>query len=80
MTDSAPRSLEVRLTDYAASLHSVAEQIVFVAQQVEAANPDRNPGTQALRDSARLQNLIADDLGKLLAGEELKAWKIEGTL
>lgn len=68
------RALEVRLAEYSTSLRSTAAQLVAIAEQVEALRPDENPETQGLRDSARLESLIADDLDKILAGEELKGF------
>lgn len=74
------RPIETRLQEYSQNLRSIADQLDDVIQQVEAVRMDENPETQPLRDSIKLYRLIADDLDKVLAGEELRGFVITGEL
>lgn len=74
------RTIETRLTEYTANLRSIADQLDVVIQQVESVRMDENPETQPLRDSIKLYRLVADDLVKILAGEELRGFVITGEL
>jgi hypothetical protein len=76
------RSLEVRITEYRDNLRSIAGQIDVAVTQIEKTpaaieNPD---SMQALRESVRLYNLIADDLTKVINGEELNRFAITGEI
>lgn len=77
---SATRSLETRLTEYSTNLRSIADQLQNLVDQIEAARPDVNPETQEARDGIRLYRLIADDIDKILAGEELATFIVTGNL
>jgi hypothetical protein len=74
------RDLRDRVEEYEANLRSLASQLENVVKQVEVARPDVNPGTQELRDTIRLYRLIADDITKILAGQELQPFIITGEL
>lgn len=72
------RSLRERVADYEANLRSIADQLQGIAEQVEAVRQDVNPGTQELRDGIKLYRLIADDIQKILAGQELGVFIVTG--
>lgn len=74
------RTLETRLDEYVKNLRSIADQLDVVIQQVESVRMDENPETQPLRDSIKLYRLIADDLAKISAGQELQDFFITGEL
>lgn len=74
------RSLHVRLAEYATNLRSIADQLDVIVQQVEAVRQDVNPETQSIRESIRLYETIAEDIDKILAGEELKTFVVVGDL
>lgn len=73
-------SLRDRVVEYSTNLRSIAAQLRDIVDQVEAVRQDVNPGTQPLRDSIRLYETIADDLDKVLAGQELQKFIITGEL
>lgn len=70
------RSLEVRLVEYRDSLRGMVPQLELVAQLAEAAGRDAAP----IRDGIRLHTIIADDLTKIIDGEELKTFVVTGEL
>lgn len=74
MKDMTGRSIEVRITEYRDNLLSLGEQLLATSKQMGAAEP--NP----LTDGARLYELIAGDLTKVIAGEELEGFAVEGVL
>lgn len=80
MSPRPGRPLRDRVLEYSINLRAIANQLQVIVDAVEAARPDTNPGTQELRDSIRLHRLIADDIDKILRGEELQKWAITGTL
>lgn len=71
------RALAVRLREYAQTQRSTAEQLLDVVAKIEQTRQDVNPETQGLSDTASLLTHVADDIEKLLAGEELGRWRIE---
>jgi len=78
MTDQEPRPLIVRLAEYATSLRTTAAGMVDAAEKIEAKYGVKAANTEPLRDGIRLYGLFADDLDKLLRGEELNPFVIEG--
>jgi hypothetical protein len=73
------RTLEVRLREYADAQRATAAQMVATADAIQARYRDAN--MDPLReDGARLLAIIADDVDKLLRGEELPRFTIEGTV
>ncbi len=73
-------SLRDRVAAYSANLRSIAALLAVIVEQVEAVRQDVNPETQPLRDSIRLYETIADDVDKILAGQELQKFLITGEL
>ncbi len=61
------RSMEERLIEYRDAMISMSEQTVEMANRLEEAGFEVTP----LRDGARFQSLVAEDLTKILIGEEL---------
>jgi len=83
MTDNPPatedlRPLEVRLAEYASVLRSTASQMVFTAENIEAKYGKKAANTDSLRDGARLYTLFCNDLDRILRGEQLQTFIIEG--
>jgi len=73
------RPLEERLREYATSMRALPPQL----EELLALTSDRPiviPGQTPLKDAIRLYGLFADDLEKILAGEELKPFLVEGTI
>lgn len=73
-------SIRDRVVAYSLNLRSIAAQLTDIVTQVEAVRQDVNPQTQELRDSIKLYGLVADDLDKIVNGEELQTFIITGTL
>lgn len=74
---SDERPLSARLDAYITNLQSIADQGEYVAQAV---NAKTGADTQPLIDMANLQRLIADDLTKIVNGEKLSEFRIEGVI
>ncbi|AWN07799.1 hypothetical protein HOT31_gp129 [Microbacterium phage Hendrix] len=76
---SSSRPLEIRLREFLEQGRRTSAQIIVICDQME----ERFPGeaqTTELRATARVQEILAGDLEKLLNGEELAGWKIEGVI
>lgn len=73
------RPLEVRLREYVSFGRQTAAQLVNIADEMDARFPMESQTTE-LRATATVQKVVCDDLEKMLNGEELKGWKIEGRL
>lgn len=71
------RPLQVRLKDYADAQRGTIASLGRIIEAVEAERQDENPGTHDLRELAKMLGVVADDIEKLLAGEELVAWAFE---
>lgn len=65
------RSLRTRLQEYADSLRETSSALTGLAGRAPA-----TPETDALRELAKIQGLLSDDLHKILRGEELQAYMI----
>jgi len=76
--DTEPRPLIVRLAEYASVLRTTGEQMIGTAEIIEAKYGKKAANTESLRDGARLYTLFCNDLDRLIGGEELKAFIIEG--
>lgn len=76
------RPVQERLEIYAKAMRSTAEQMDELAGQIEeaAAIAGRPAMTKDLRDGVRLYLLFADDLDKLVTGEELKPFIVTGVV
>jgi hypothetical protein len=79
MSDNKVRPIEVRLKEYAEATRALNPQMIAVAEAAEA-KFGKAANTEPLRDAARLYELIANDLDKILAGEELTPFRVEGVL
>lgn len=79
---TTPRSLEVRITEYRDNLLSIADQLVPLIQQVEVAAADLDVPAHVgpLHDAVKLYRIVADDLTKVISGEELGIFAVNGTL
>jgi len=77
MTEERP--LRVRLQEYATSMRAIVPQLEELLPLVSD-EPILVPGNAPLKDGIRVYALFADDLDKILAGEELKPFLVEGTL
>jgi hypothetical protein len=73
------RTLEERLREYATSMRNLPPQLEELLPLTSNA-PIMVPGHTALKDAIRLYGIFADDLEKILAGEELRPFLVEGTL
>jgi len=73
-----PRPLIVRLAEYASVLRSTSEQMIETAEAVEAKYGKKAANTEGIRDGARLYGLFCNDLSRLIGGEELETFIIEG--
>lgn len=82
MTDPTPdaRPLVVRLAEYASVMHSTASQMLGTAELIEAKYGKKAANTDSLREGARLYELLAGDMDKLVGGEELGTFIIEGEI
>lgn len=70
------RSLEVRLAEYAKATHDMVPQL----NRILSFTPDEAITVSShapLNDAIRLYDAIAGDLDKIIAGEELRPWRIE---
>jgi len=72
------RPIEERLTEYAAAMRQSAEGMLDGAALIEAKYGKKAANTGGLRDGARLYVLVAEDIDKILAGEELRPFVVEG--
>lgn len=72
------RSLRERLTEYEENLRSIADQLQGIVEQVEAVRQDVNPGTHEMREGIKLYRLVADDIQKILGGQDLGVFIITG--
>ena len=70
------RSLEVRLTEYRDSLLGIAEQF----REVKALLNKRELDSSALDDPIELYQSIANDLTKVINGDELPLFTVLGEL
>lgn len=68
------RPLSARLDAYIANLESIEQQMIAAAAQVEPFGGDGTP----LRDGAALFSIVREDLRKVLEGEELTPFSVEG--
>lgn len=83
---NAPRSLEVRLTEYRDALRDTADGIenllTLLAMQDPALDPAVNreeyDAKVSLEATVALHRHIADDVTKIMRGEELPRWGIVG--
>lgn len=71
-----PRSLEERLTEYRNMLVDLSKQLTGVADTLDLVGAN----TENIRSGIHLQNTIVDDLTKIIDGEELPVFVVEGTL
>jgi len=76
MADLDPRPLSARLDAYIANLASIVGQLSDLADQIELVGGDTTP----LRDGIKLYGLVADDLTRIVNGERLGEFRIEGQL
>lgn len=74
------RSIEVRLLEYAVAMRLSASGMIDAAELLEAKYGKRAANTQPLRDGAKLYGLVAGDIDKLIAGEELKPFVVTGEI
>jgi hypothetical protein len=70
------RPLSARLDAYIANLKSIEIQLTDAASVIEAQGEDASP----LREGAKLYGLIAEDLRKVLEGEKLEEFRVEGEI
>jgi hypothetical protein len=81
MSESEIRPVVVRLDEYSKAMRSTADQMEALADTVDANFPDDpNRSTEPLRDAVKLYRLFANDLDKIVAGEELKPFIVTGNL
>ena len=73
------RPLEIRLQEYIRHGRSTSKQILDVCERMETQFPGESM-TSELRATATVQGIVCDDLEKMLNGEELVGWKIEGVM
>ncbi|QNJ56014.1 hypothetical protein SEA_RASPUTIA_124 [Microbacterium phage Rasputia] len=73
------RPLDVRLREFIDHGRRTSAQILSICDHMEERFPDEAQ-TSELRATAKVQAILADDLEKLLNGEELSGWKIEGVI
>jgi len=69
------RPLEERLTDYRDSLAFMPPQLQDIIDRMPA-----DADTTPIGDAIRFYSEVANDLTKILNGEELKRFRIEGQL
>lgn len=74
------RPLSARLDAYIANLTSIADQLVIVGTAALAADPSKAAAVEELTSSVKLYRTIADDLTKIVNGEKLPEFRVEGTL
>jgi hypothetical protein len=72
------RPVQERLEEYATAMRSTAEQMDALATHLLSVHPDND--VAPIREGVRLYLLFADDLDKLVAGEELKPFIVTGVL
>lgn len=78
---TTPRSLEVRVTEYRDNLVSIASQMDELAARVAGHVINGKPAdTAPLQEGAKLYRTIAEDITKIIAGEDLKEFIVEGTI
>lgn len=73
------RPIEVRLREYAAATRGIVPQLEQLLP-LTSNDPMVVPGHTALKDAIRVYGLFADDLDKILAGEELKPFMVTGEI
>jgi hypothetical protein len=73
------RDLRVRLQEYATSIRHLPPQLEGLLPFTSNA-AIMVPGDTAIKDAIRMYTLIADDLEKILQGEELKPFLVEGSI
>ena len=73
------RSIEERLQEYSKATRGLIPQLKGVLAQVPEVAITVSSHT-ALNDAIRLYQVVADDLDKILRGEELQRWRIEGEI
>lgn len=76
---SASRPLEQRLREYIDFGRTTSAGLLRIADEMDARFPTESQ-TGELRTTATVQAIVADDLEKMLNGEELKGWSIEGVI
>ena len=72
------RPVQERLEEYAEAMRSTANQMEELAQHLLIVHPDND--VAPIREGVRLYLLFADDLDKLVAGEELKPFIVTGVV
>lgn len=73
------RSLEVRVREYIDHGLRTSDKLITIADTMDERFP-QEAQTAELRTTAKVMRLVAGDLEKVLNGEELSGWKIEGIL
>lgn len=76
---STSRPLEVRLREYIDHGRRTSEQLLQIADTMDERFPSESQ-TAELRATAKVQGILCTDLEKILAGEELTGWSIEGVI
>ena len=72
-----PRSLEVRITEYRDALRVTADDIQRMLNTLPpAANETEHDARVGLQTVVDLHRTMADDISKIIAGEELEGWAI----
>jgi hypothetical protein len=72
------RPLSARLDAYIANLASIADQTENLADNIDAIKGPAS--TTPLRDGIRLYRIVIDDLTKVINGEQLEPFSIEGEI
>jgi hypothetical protein len=78
MTEARP--IEERLTEYAAAMRQTAEGLTDAALLLEAKYGKKASNTGHLHDGAKLYVLVAEDIDKIIAGEELRPFAVTGEI
>lgn len=78
MTEARP--IEERLLEYAVAMRLTASQMIDAAEMLEAKYGTKAANTQGLRDGAKLYGLVAGDVDKIIAGEELRPFVVTGEI
>ena len=73
------RPIEERLIEYKDSLSSVVGQLSELIYQLEFKH-GANAHTDPLKDGIKFYTIVANDLQKIIDGEELKTFKVTGMI
>lgn len=76
MTSETSRPLAIRLREYLDNGRRVSAKILQIAENLEERFPGENQVLE-LKATANTMSVLANDLEKMLAGEELPGWSIE---